>query len=199
MASRGVPCRLALLQLSGQSGRPTGTAYAYVTSSRDAMRILGSHTPPTPTAGTSFSSSSSGGGGGGGSAIMGSGGVRSHLSQPPTVHIVTRSLGALRSERSEYLCVHNNEEAEPLASFRSGRRGSGAGGGESTRLATTSSTSSSSAHEGGPPPKPLLSLVETMHEGARVTGPMAAAALEDLVSFLGSSQHGGAGRFQDEA
>ena len=32
-----------------------------------------------------------------------------------------------------------------------------------------------------------------------VTGPMAAAALEDLVSFLGSSQHGGAGRFQGEA
>ena len=141
MAARGVPSRLALVQL-GHQGRPAGEAYVLVEKVRDARRIVGQH-PQRATDHQAASKPATG-------ACSSSGGTSGGTARGTALVVVTLSTAEdLQSERQEFLCVQRAAE-------------DGASSCASTRA--------------GP-----MCLAETLHEGARVTGSMAAAIVSELL------------------
>jgi hypothetical protein len=138
LASRGVPCRLALLELS-QQGRPGGGAYVFVPRHAHAHSIVGVH------------------------HHRGLSQMQLGMRTSGQVTVSLSGAGELRAERHDFLCVRKADESpSPAKKEPSGARGVKGGTAEAERP---------------------LRLFETLHEGARVTGSMAGATVEELLDF----------------
>jgi hypothetical protein len=159
-----VPCRLALVQLGATGTGGKPTGHAYVC----IRRVRDAHSwVGTHRLDRSVTGGGAGGGGPGGGGPGGGGpGGGGPGGGPLNITIALSSPANFAAERQcDYVCVQRTADDEMLLS---------------------------GSHGGAV--RNELSLVETMHEGARVTSSMAAAALEELLGFASNDK----ARFADE-
>ena len=150
-----VPCRLALLQL-GPHGKPAGTAYTCIRRLRDAHSLVGVH------------------------QVKGAQGANCNI----TVAFANTA-DVQAAPHAEFVVAYRTVDDGLLLTGATGRPSS-AGRPTSAGAARRASGSAEDASPAKLPQRDSsvqLSLIETMHEGARVTSSMAAAALEELLGF----------------